>query len=92
MIKTFRSKALRELFETGESRKISPKLRARALRILDVIDQAETKRDLNVPGYDFHPLKRYKPTRYSMHVNGPWCVTFEFENAEARKVDLVQYH
>jgi len=28
---------------------------------------------MNLPGFDFHPLKGFKPTRYSVHVNGPWC-------------------
>ena len=43
-------------------------------------------------GFDFHPLKGFTPTRYSFHVNGPWCVTFEFNNGEATKVDFEQYH
>ncbi len=30
--------------------------------------------------------------RYSIHVNGPWCVTFEFQDGEASAVDLEQYH
>jgi proteic killer suppression protein len=25
-------------------------------------------------------------------VNGPWCNTFEFENGNAVRVDLEQYH
>ena len=47
--------------------------------------------DLNLPGFNFHKL-RGKPKRYTIHVNGPWCITFEFENGEARHVDLEQYH
>ncbi|MBW1834061.1 MAG: type II toxin-antitoxin system RelE/ParE family toxin [Deltaproteobacteria bacterium] len=30
--------------------------------------------------------------RYSIHVNGPWCITFEWEDGEALRVDLEQYH
>lgn len=30
--------------------------------------------------------------RYSIHVNGPWCITFEFENGSAYRVDFEQYH
>jgi toxin HigB-1 len=33
-----------------------------------------------------------KPQRYSIHVNGPWCITFEWEGSEALRVDLEQYH
>jgi proteic killer suppression protein len=25
-------------------------------------------------------------------VNGPWCLTFEFEEGDARRVDFEQYH
>jgi proteic killer suppression protein len=25
-------------------------------------------------------------------VNGPWCITFEFEDGDAFRVDLEQYH
>jgi len=32
------------------------------------------------------------PKRYSIHVNGPWCITFEWEEGEALRVDLEQYH
>lgn len=92
MIVSFVHKGLKELFETGETAKIDKQLHARILRRLDVIDSAEETKDLNVPGFDFHPLRGYKPTRYSIHVNGPWCITFEFENEAASRVDLEQYH
>ena len=47
---------------------------------------------MNVPGFDFHPLKGHKQSRYSVQVNGPWCITFEFENGDAYRVDFEQYH
>ena len=34
----------------------------------------------------------HKPPRYSIHVNGPWCLTFEFEEGDAHRVDFEQYH
>jgi proteic killer suppression protein len=27
-----------------------------------------------------------------VHINGPWCITFEFEEGDALRVDLEQYH
>jgi proteic killer suppression protein len=30
--------------------------------------------------------------RYTVHVNGPWCITFEFEGGDVYRVDLEQYH
>ena len=55
------------------------------------IQAAESLIDLNVPGFNFHSLQG-RPKCYSIHVNGPWCITFEWEEGEALRVDLEQYH
>ena len=34
---------------------------------------------MNLPGFNFHALRGFVPTRYTVHVNGPWCITFEFD-------------
>jgi proteic killer suppression protein len=47
--------------------------------------------DLNVPGFNFHGLHGV-PKRYSIHVNGPWCITFEWAEGQALRIDLEQYH
>ena len=91
MIRGFRNKGLEELFDKGRSRRVGADLQSRALRRLDALAHAATLRDLNVPGFDFHPL-RGKPQRYSLHLNGPWCITFEWDEGDARQVDLEQYH
>jgi len=92
VISSFQSKALGQLFEKGTSRLMKASLQSRAVLILDILDQAEVLSDLNLPGLDFHPLKGHRPTRYSVHINGPWCITFEFSDGEARRVNLEQYH
>lgn len=91
MIKTFRHKGLRELLATGRSRKIRPDLHARCLRRLDALNQATRPDDMSIPGFDFHRL-RGAPVRFSVHVNGPWCITFEFADGDAYDVDLENYH
>ena len=60
------------------------------LRILDALDRASRADDMRVPGFDFHPLRGFNRTRYSVHVNGPWCITFEFDGE--KQVDFEQYH
>jgi proteic killer suppression protein len=45
--------------------------------------------EMNVPSFNFHPLRGFKPTRYSVHVNGP---SFDFEDGDACRVDFEQYH
>lgn len=91
MIKTFRNKELAALWETGKS-KIDARLHARILRRLDALDAAIKPEDLNLPGFNFHSLEGFNPVRYTVHVNGPWCITFEFAEGDAHKVDFEQYH
>ncbi len=91
MIKSFANKNLKALWETGKS-KIDARLHARILRRLDALDVATRAEDMNVPGFDFHALLGNNPTRYTVHVNGPWCVTFEFRDGDAYVLDFEQYH
>ena len=92
MIKSFKNKALADLFQTGKSSKIDAKMQKRILVRLDRLDAAEKPEDMNLPGFDFHSLKGFNPTRYTVHVNGPWCITFEFDGTDAARVDFEQYH
>jgi proteic killer suppression protein len=92
MIRHFRNKGLKELFEDGRTRRIDKRMHKRICIILDALDRARVPTDMNVPGLNFHSLQRYDPTRYTVHVNGPWCVTFEFDGEDANRVDFEQYH
>ena len=91
MISTFRNKELARLWETGKSR-IDANLHRRILVRLDRLDVISKPEEMNLPGFDFHALRGFVPTRYTVHVNGPWCLAFEFADGEARRVDLEQYH
>jgi len=75
----------------GKSYRVRADLQGRSLVRLDALDQAEKLDELKVPGFDFHGLQG-KPKRYSIHVNGPWCITFEWIDGYAWRVDLEQYH
>jgi proteic killer suppression protein len=59
---------------------------------LDRLDVAVRAEEMNIPGFDFHALHGFNPKRYSVHVNGPWCITFEFEDGDACRIDFKQYH
>jgi proteic killer suppression protein len=91
MIQSFRHKGLDELWSKGASKKIDARMAERIMRRLEALHAAGKPEDLKVPGFDFHPLNT-KPQRYSLHVNGPWCITFEFETGDAYRVDYEQYH
>src|SRR5713226_5488581 len=91
VIESFRHRGLKELFETGHSARVRPDLQRRALIRLDALEAATSLEALRQPGFDFHSL-RSRPQRYSIHINGPWCLTFEWAEGVASRVDLEQYH
>lgn len=91
MIESFIHKGLRELHNDGKSNRIQARLVGRISRRLDAIYSATVLSDLNVPGFNFHGLEG-KPKRFSIHVNGPWCITFEWFESGARFVNLENYH
>ncbi len=93
MIRSFRHKTLRELYWTGKSAGVQPSLQKRCLARLDAMARSSVLEQLNLPGVRFHKL-RGTPVRYSMHVNGPWCITFGWDEVtgEAFDIDLVNYH
>ena len=92
MIRTCKSKALSEPWTKGKTSKIDAKMHKRIFARLDRLDVAVRADEMNVPGFDFHALQGFNPKRYSVHDNGPWCITFEFENGDAYRVDYEQYH
>jgi toxin HigB-1 len=92
VIKSFKSKGLAELWEHDRTARINAKFHARIRRALDRLDVAVVPQEMNVAGYRFHALHEHKPTRYTVHINGPWCLTFEFDDGHAYRVDFDQYH
>ena len=91
MIRSFRHKGLAQLFKDNNASGVRPDLAKRCRRRLTVLNNAESLDDLKIPGFNFHALQG-KPKRYSIHVNGPWCITFEWVDNDARQVDIEQYH
>lgn len=92
MILSFKNRALAELWAEGTTRKIDTRMHDRIQRRLDALHQADRVSDMDVPGFNFHALRGHRPTRYTVHVNGPWCITFEFRDGHAHHVDFEQYH
>lgn len=91
-IKSFKHKGLKEFFESGGKGGIQAAHSKRIARLLDRLKSATEVRDMDAPGYDFHPLKGNLKGFYSVHVKGNWTIIFRFENGDAKDVDLIDYH
>lgn len=90
MVRTFRSKPLRQFFETRKSDKLAVQNTARISRILRALDVATKPEDMNLPGYFFHGLEGEQ--RWSVRVTANWRVTFGWDGADVIDVDLEDYH
>ena len=91
MIRTFRHRGLRRLWE-GDPSRLNTALRDRLENVLSVLDAAADPRDLDLPGYRLHQLKGEMKGLWSVTISGNWRVTFRIENGNAFGVDLTDYH
>jgi len=92
VIKSFRQKSLRKLFETGSAAGVQP-VHAKRLRLqLAALGSAQTIDDMEIPGFRLHPLKGDLAGRWSVTVNGNWRVPFEFREGNAYVLDYEDYH
>lgn len=91
MIRSFRRKGLAALFMENDAKGVRPDLRKRCRRRLAALHVAESLDDLRFPGSGLHRLHG-KPERWALKVNGPWRITFAWDDGDAFAVDLEQYH
>jgi proteic killer suppression protein len=92
VIKSFRHKGLRLLFETGNSRGIQAAHAQKLTDIMDLLDAATKPGDLDFPGSFLHPLKGGLKGYWAIRVPGNWRVVFRFEKGHAFEIDYVDYH
>ena len=92
MIKTFRHRGLRELYEQGRSPRVAQGHVPKLLRILTALDRSTGPEGMDIPGFRLHPLKGRKRGHHAVSVSGNWRVTFRFEDGSAVDVDYLDYH
>jgi len=93
MIKSFKHKGLRQFFR-GKSAKVVPsELRTRIEQILDRLEAVTKPEDIRTtPGRRWHPYKGKRQGTFGVDVNGPWRITYRWENGHAVDVNLEQEH
>ncbi len=92
MIKSFRHKGLKDFFESGSKRGISPDLAARIGRRLDVLNAAQQSMDINAHGFGLHRLKGDRHNEWAISVSGNWRITFRFAKGDVFDISLEDYH
>jgi proteic killer suppression protein len=92
MIRRFKHRGLKRLFERDDRSGIRPDLLDNVEDILARLNQATTPQALNLPGYRLHPLKGELRGFCSVTVRANWRIIFRFEGEDAFDVELMDYH
>lgn len=61
-------------------------------RILARLNSAKSPYDMNIPGWDLHPLAGNLHGHWSVKVSKNWRVTFTLHFGHAEVVDYQDYH
>jgi len=92
MIKTFKHKGLKKYFEQGSTAGIQSNHAKKLQMQLVAIDTAQIIEDIDLPGYELHPLKGEREGIWAISVNGNWRLTFEFTDGHAYILNYEDYH
>lgn len=92
MIKSFKHRGLRRLYERGDRSRINPNHVGKVELIIADLDAAETLEHMRRPGYRLHELKGDLKGFYAVEVSGNWRIVFRFEDGHVSDVDLTDYH
>ncbi len=92
MILGFRHKGLRQLYETGDRRRVPAAFADKIERVLARLDEATEPKQMELPGFGLHALKGDLAGFWSIVVSKNWRIVFRFDGIHIRDVDLIDYH
>lgn len=92
MIKSFKHKGLKQLFEKGVTSGVLAKDVERINDRLQSIDIAKDISELNRQIYKLHKLKGDREGYWSITVRANWRITFQFINGDAYILNYEDYH
>ena len=92
MIIRFRHKGLERLFASGDTRGVSAQQAKRLRRLLASLSTATSPLNMNIAGYQLHPLVGERKGEWAVSVSSNWRLVFRFDGENATDVDLVDYH
>jgi proteic killer suppression protein len=93
MIKEFGDKETGKIWDGFVSRKLPNEIQQTARRKLRMLNNAQNLQDLRIP-----PANRLEKLRgnlssfHSIRINDQWRIIFIWENNDAYKVQIVDYH
>ena len=92
MIRSFRHKGLRDLYEKNRTKGVRQDQLRRIRAILARLDAARHPSDMDLAGLRLHPMKGDLKGFWAVNVSGNWRIIFRFDGEEPCDVDLTDYH
>ena len=92
MIRSFKHRGLKRLYERGDRSGIRPDLLDTVEDIVARLDESDGPHALNLPGYRLHPLKGSLDGFWSVTVRANWRIIFRFQGTDVLDVELIDYH
>jgi proteic killer suppression protein len=92
MIRRFRHRGLKRLFEDDDRRGLSAQHVDKIARVLARLSRATEPGHMALPGWRLHPLKGELAGFWSVTINGNWRIVFRFAGGDATDVDYLDYH
>ena len=93
MIKTFKDRETRGIWEGRMSRRLPNNIQAVARRKRRMLNNAKTLDDLRIPPANrLEALKGKLKGQHSIRINDQWRICFVWSRGDANKVEIVDYH
>ncbi len=93
VIKNFKYKETEKIFNLESSRKIPPSIEQIRLRMLRMLHRSTSVTDLKIPPANrLEKLSGNRSGRWSIRGNDQWRICFEWHEAHAFRVEIVDYH
>ncbi len=93
MIKSFADKETRKVWNRRYSKKLPDDIQQRARKKMVMVERAAQVRDLrHPPGNQLEKLRGGRKGQWSIRINRQWRVCFEFQQGDAYRVEITDYH
>ena len=93
MIKSFKCKETEKIFNRIYAKRFPVEMQRIALRKLRMLNRAENLSDLKVPpGNYLEALKGKRRGQHSIRINNQWRICFLWQDKDAFKVEITDYH
>jgi len=92
MIRSFADKETKDVFHRRYSRRFASFARAAFAKLVMVDNARRVEELMQPPGNRLEKLRGDRQGAWSIRINEQWRICFEWENGNADRVEIVDYH